>query len=487
LSSWERAQRTLERETERQRAASQRRAERLAASSDRARERELKRLEREHERARKVAAKQESAEVAQREVELARTYLEALSSFHRRRYQSREALSEFEMRLTRREYLGNSFVARPFVERWVPRGFEITPFQPPKRFPDTPHASRLAAASIFAAALPVVLGIGVGSVVGDLTTGAYAGLGGVALGGALWFAARQKTHRAFAAEMETASREHSAAEELRRIGFEAAEVVRRAEFDARAKAFNQAEWERHAAFDRHESAVAESARRGEQERIDVLLAARDGDVAAQMKVLEAALPLEIDLSSPPGFVGAPITDYEVGFRAVGGRRVEIVVLAPDMDIVPDKQVELSANGEKVKAKVIPEKERLAIYNRVIGSLALAHALRVLTVLPNLEAVDVEAGAMVLDGSTGRPVERVVIRAKFTPGGLDAIEIERVDPVEVLRRFEHEVAPLGGKAVVAPRLDRDGLTWASRDDDLLDVPYGLVPEQDNTRLPANPHG
>lgn len=485
MSPWERAARASERQAERERVSAQRRIERFQASFDRARERDLLRQEREEERARKLASKKWSAESARREAESSRAYFAALTCMHRVKFSSRRAHDEFAERLRPRSYTGNAFRERYFPERFQPLNFVPTPFADAGSFVASAHGRRLALVRSWTPVLPITTAA-TGLALGDLSTSGIAAGAGLASALGLWLWTRTATQRAFREEVDSARRQHEAAEELRRLTHESSETSRREAFDARVRAFNQAEWERHAAFDQHESSMVEIARRGEAERVEVLSAVQRGDLGAMAKVLEAALPLDITAETPEGFVGASLNDHEIGFRLLDPRRVELVVLAPSFDVVPDRLVELSASGEKTKSKVIPEKERQAMYNRLIGSLALAGALRVFTALPAVEEVGVEAGAMVLDGATGKPTERVVLRAKFIAAKLDEVNVELVDPLDVLRLFDHEVAPLGGKAVVMARIDRETITWAGRDDDLLDVPYGLVPEQRNTQLPPNPH-
>lgn len=479
LSSWERSERRSERDAERRASASARRAERVSAMADRARERAIQRDERNQEKAKKEQTKQESVEAARRAAETSQAYLKGLVELHQSAWTLATADAEWKARLRQRYPVGNTFKPSTFEGQFTPLTFAEMKLQ---------QESFREPSWMFVIAFSIIGGVvGItGGAAARITDGTatYVGvMGGIVLGAVIRLIVKSKARRKFDDAAALAARAHEASETRRREEFNAGEARKQAEFNARVEAFTRSEEERKRAFDQFEEEALTNAYAADKERIECLTAARAGDLGAQSRVLEAALPCEFSLTAPDGFVGASISDGEVAYRAAGSH-VELVVLAPDLDIVPDRQIELNASGERTKFKVINEKDRLSIYNKLIASQSLANAIRVFAALPHLESVLVEGCAMVLDGSVGRPTERVALRARYTRERVAEINLESVDAVEVLRRFEHEVAPIGGRNSLEPRIDRNAIFCASGTND--EVQYGLVPEQTEARLPPNPH-
>lgn len=496
LSSWERAAREREKERSQARAADARRRERAEARREREREREqrqrertaereARQREREMQKEAKETAKREFAESQRAEAATSQAYLDALSRLHCRPFSLASFHAELTSRSTPRTFPSNRHEPVSFSEPYPEGRFE--PQSPPTELPfgQSPRAAR-------ARRVPTLAGA-VGGVVALVGVGADAVATCSVLAVLLFLASlpfyvkkRSAMLAEFEAERVSELAEFEANERRRRDAFDAALTTSQSGWSARKAEHESKEALRRRLFVAWEDGAQREALDAEMDRIEILTKAHDGDEEALMIMIEATLPVALHLPPPEDFDGPCLDECEVASRVVDGLTVELVVIAPDLDIVPRRHAELNPAGDRVKYKALNEKFRAERYDGFIASLALANAARVFEVMPWLRTVRVECGTMAIDRASGERVERVLLRTEYLAPELDRIQLQHVDPVEVLSRFISERVPVASKKSLTPQIDRSAVTWASRDDDPEDVPPGLLPEPTPIAWPTNPY-
>lgn len=480
LTTFERQVREDEKNRARQESATWRAAERQRAMQTRQHERQLLRQEREAERYRQAERKrQEKERVEQeRQIQIERlqdyvstfdAYLTGLSGFHRQPFSISSAKAEYDSRSAPREFTPNKFLGVRLAR------YQIVPFS---RSPyDIQAGYSNYAQRYFAMAFFLPLGAVIPlywffqSLLNPLPAIAVIALMYYSMKwyrrGAADFLAREKA----AHDVQEAQRQSAFEADQLRI-FQASLESNKA-FEAAVKRFDAEEVRLKAIFMENDS-----------NRLEVLSSARSGDSGSIGLLLEAMLPLSFDLP-PCDLAMATIKDYEIGYRVGEALSVDLLIHLPEMGVVPERSVMMSADRKKLKYKVIPETERRSLYASFIASFCLAHVIETFRALPFLHSVRLEASYQQIDPKSGHTVWPPIILGTFLPEIFRGLKLETVDPVAVLENFNvafHSPSlPKSKKSTLEALIQQETVVWASEDDAQIYIPYGVLPTQTNFAL------
>jgi|GEM_PF-6800907 len=487
LSAWERSARTAERERERQSAAALRARERAHARDERAQERaqlrhekaierEERREAREREIERSNAEKQAQIETWRAQVEAFNAYLNGLESLHRVQVDLARWRSEYATRCEELSYRATEFAP----ERFQAGSFSERPY------PGAPYErSTFKAGALWRVVLASVLAISLEGValwqLGGASRGATVGIM------VTWLAVVVFTMRQARATFDASDAE-------RRKAHQAQEVRRWELFVAREadhhRAFDEGERARADAFAAKESRNRAAFESNEADRLELLLAAKEGATGALTVLVEAALPVSVDLTAPDGLASASLGEHEVAYRVVDGTTLHILIQLPEEGVVPDRRIEMTPSNDKLRFKEFPARPRAELFTRFAASLTVRYVLEALRVFPLFERVLVETYLEAVDPATGKLRQNVIVQANVATARFADVDIEAVDPVEVFRTLDGVVRPLGKKGAEIPHVvDRTAVMWATVGDDGFEIPHGVLPgsppfatENEHARLP-----
>ncbi len=429
--------------------------------------REAERRERAERKAEDQARVQEEREErirnARETVESFEKYLRSLTSFHRERVDFARWLRAFQERTEPRSLAPVPFEPAHF-EPW---SFVPAPFRP-DRFYESMHAHAAVKRQWSVSVLSLVPAVGSWFVLPAHLAGAVGVMGAVALGCGLR-AVMRTARAAFDQDEAQRSVEYAAQERAREEACTTRELARKAVFDvleAERRRTYDAEVERQRArFDLRE-----------QRRLDVLLDAAEGDRSGIATICEALLPLPLEAECPDP-LDASLDEVEVGYSVPSGERVELLIHLPDVGIVPERILELTPSGDKLRYKPFAETKRQACYAEFAASFAMHHAIRAFEAMPFLRSVAIDACIMVHDASTGHLVERPVVSVTIEAKTLTGLDLRNAEPIAMLANFEAGFSPPGRKSKkIAPTFDHADVAWASAEDDEVEVPVGLLPRQ-----------
>jgi hypothetical protein len=491
--TYAREQAASQREYERQRAAQLRMQERMQAKDLRERERAQVRDEREQAAENKRRAREQAAEAVQRdkerqleewrmEVRTYEAYVSALTGLHRQQvplaawrqaYQAHEQPWTFKPVPWSDAPVSLPWTERPFHAQALPtrQPFAPQPFVPLSFLSSSPWKQLNGVALLVGAGL-AFLAMEVPTVPPAMLLGLFAALYVGLLFRAVQTHSRQEQQRksALLASESTRAREfgqaqaeaerlHVEKERERRVRHDSDEETRRATFDAeqveRAR-INALRKVLHSAQERENRREFESL---DQQRRELLSEAREEGGESLGALCDALLPLSASLEGADLHAAASLDECDVGYVAEG-KRLRLVLSLPGLGMVPTHATELNPAGNRLRYRELSSKARSQLYDAFVCSAAFWHAQQVLRACPFVETIEIECSTEMLDDATGRDAERILLHMLVTPEKLASLAFEQVDPIAALQNFTHTHQPVGRKAKLSPKIDRDALTWAT---------------------------
>nr|VFJ98074.1 MAG: Protein of unknown function (DUF4236) [Candidatus Kentron sp. LFY] len=131
-----------------------------------------------------------------------------------------------------------------------------------------------------------------------------------------------------------------------------------------------------------------------------------------------------------------IVAYQIEY---GGQEVWLDVDLPEIEDLPQKVAALAANGRKLNIKNKPQKQLRQEYATHIHGISLRLAGTTMAALPRCDRVIISGYSQRLDTATGLVNDDYLFSVKYTRGGLAGLNfanLEQVDPVETMTRFEY---------------------------------------------------
>ncbi len=480
LGFFERLARDGEKRRSRVESAEWRALERQKAMQARQHERSCLRQERETERYRQAENKRQEKERQQQEKQIQierlqeyvssfEAYLRDISGFHRQTFSLDRAIKEFDSNLSPREFVPNNFRA------CRPSKFQLVPFAQENYNLEVGYSQ-------FSGQYLIL------SLLVSLAAAYYAAISLPATWGPVPVIAAfcvvvffYKIYRSFSERYVAKARlAHETQEDLRRRAFDDDQKQRLQASHTAIQAFEMAVQR----FESEEARLKDRFKENDQNRMEILSSAKNGDTGSIGLTLEALLPLsfeipEIDLAI------ASVQDYEIGYRVNDNLSCDLLIHLPGIGVIPDRSVSMSADNKKLKYKVISESERRSLYASFIASFCLAHVIEILLALPYLRSVRLEASYQQVDPKSGHTIWPAILAGSFLPESFRGIKLETVDPVAVLDNFKVEfhspALPKTRKCSIESIISEDNLVWASEDDSQLYIPYGILPFQTDYSL------
>lgn len=236
-------------------------------------------------------------------------------------------------------------------------------------------------------------------------------------------------------------------------------------------------------FEAEERALEAKVEDNEERRLDILIKAKNGDPESIGLIVEDLLPLDFS-SISSDFADASPNDYEIGYFVQNNFSIQIQIHLPSREIFPKKGIALNNDGTKSKIKTFSEKERDDLFKTFVASFVFFHTTEILKAFPYLQTIILEASVENTDPKTGcdywKPELQVIIETEK----LQQINLQKVNPVMALENFDlkHFFSKGQKKVEIQSIISENDLIWANENDDDLDLPYGLLPGQNDSDLP-----
>jgi len=469
LKKQEREEAAAIREQERIRSFQIKRREREVMRQERENERHQKRLEKIREREAREQEKQDKIERTKKSVADFNEYLKNLQSLHQENIDWSKVDLEFSERLQRRSFQRNRFLGQE------PAQYSVKEYSKCEASPDeivTGYFNEIAWVYVvlyFIVAVP--LGIKCATDISPLVAGAASLLVSIP-----FFFSYRKRRDVY---LENTLINFAKDQDSKKIEFDNKEKNHFENVQRRIAEYKQAIIR----FDTEEKNLEAQVEDNEARRLEILTKAKNGDAEAIGLILEDFLPIDFsnlisDLAdSSPG-------DYEIGYFVRSDFLVEIEIHLPSREIIPKKGIMLNTDETKSKIRTFSEKERDEIYKTFAASFVLFHVIEVFKTAPYLKSVVIEASAEYTNPKTGFDFWKPELQCIISLEKIKQINLQKVDPIAALENFDLKIFfPSGRKNdEIQTIVSQNDLTWANENDDALNLPYGLLPGQNDNELP-----
>ena len=132
-------------------------------------------------------------------------------------------------------------------------------------------------------------------------------------------------------------------------------------------------------------------------------------------------------------------DYEVAYKVKNKKELELIIIAPDEEIIPDHLFKFIERGKRIKTIEKSKNQINTDYVKFISSFTLWHGIALLFEIPTAEEIRIKTFENVLSEVTGNEVYGKIIELNIERSICEKINFKAVDPIKVLQNFEHDLA------------------------------------------------
>lgn len=159
------------------------------------------------------------------------------------------------------------------------------------------------------------------------------------------------------------------------------------------------------------------------------------DIKAQ---IEDVLPIEVEKQFE-----LEKFDYDVAYKVKNKKEIELIIVPPDEDVIPDHLLSFVERGGKIKRIDKSQKDFNADYFKFTSTFILWHGVRILFEIPTAITINIKSFKNAVSDVTGNQVYRKMLEVNVDRSIVHKINFQAVDPLKVLQNFEH-VLEVDGK-------------------------------------------
>jgi hypothetical protein len=136
-------------------------------------------------------------------------------------------------------------------------------------------------------------------------------------------------------------------------------------------------------------------------------------------------------------------DYDVAYKVKNKKEIELIIVPPDEDVIPDHLLSFVERGGKIKRIDKSQKDFNADYFKFTSTFILWHGVRILFEIPTAIKINIKSFKNAVSDVTGNQVFRKMLEVNVDRSIVQKINFQAVDPLKVLQNFEY-VLEIDGK-------------------------------------------
>jgi hypothetical protein len=201
---------------------------------------------------------------------------------------------------------------------------------------------------------------------------------------------------------------------------------------------------------------------GERLKNDWIIALNKGEKNEILQALELIFPIEFDFNDE--YLTVDPSDAFIGYKIEKKRELLLCVNLPeDLCFLPETGFKMTPSGRSLSEFKISTKLQIEVADRLLCSLAFAYLKSIFNVIKCINRIKIEIGSIGTDPKTGGAADLVYLQMDVDRKNFELLNLPKIDVLQAISNFENKFRSTKSVKNISPSFDRDELTWATSDD------------------------